>query len=105
MPVLRVEDHRAGRDGKEQVFGRRAVTVVAAAALAAFGLPLLAMGQRGEAIDAFLGHENDAAAVAAVAAVGTAAGNVLLPPEAQAAVAAAAGLHGDFDFVNEHGAL
>ena len=93
MPVLGVEDDRAGRNGEDQVFGRRAVAVVAAAAVAAVGLPLLAMGQRGEAIDAFLGQEDDAAAVAAVAAVGPAARNVLLPAEAEAAVAAAARLH------------
>ena len=66
------------------------------------GLVLFALGQRGEAIDALLGHEDDAAAVAAVAAVGSAAGDIFLPPEADAAVAPLARFNSDFDFVDKH---
>ena len=78
------------------------MAVVAAAVLAAVGLPLLAMGQGGEAVDAFAGDEDDAAAVAAVAAVGPAAGDEFLPVEGDAAVAPAAGLETDFHFIDEH---
>jgi hypothetical protein len=46
--------------------------------------------------------ENDAAAFAAVAAVGTASGNEFLAPEADTAVAAIAALHGDFYSIDEH---
>ena len=60
------------------------------------------MGQGGEAIDAFFGHQDDAAAVAAVAAVGPAARDVFLPAEADAAVTPFARLHADFRFVDEH---
>ena len=60
------------------------------------------MGQGGKAVDAFLGDEDHAAAVAAVAAVGPAAGDVFLAAEADAAVAPLAGLDADFDFVDEH---
>ena len=60
------------------------------------------MGQRGQAVDALLGHQDDAAAVAAVAAVGPAAGNIFLPAEADAAVAPFARLHANFHFVDEH---
>ena len=49
-----------------------------------------------------LGDEHDVAAVAAVAAVGAALRDVLLPPEADAAVAAAAALDLDRRAVGEH---
>ena len=54
---------------------------------------MFAMGQRRQAIDARLGHEDDAAAVAAVAAVGSAARNEFLAAKAEAAVAPFAGRH------------
>ena len=47
------------------------------------------------------GHE-DVAAVAAVAAGGTAAGNELFAPEGHAAVAAVAGLDANSCFIDEH---
>ena len=60
------------------------------------------MGEHGEAIDAGLGDHDDAAAVAAVAAIGAAARDVLLAAEAHAAVAAAAGFDFDGDAIDEH---
>ena len=98
-----VMDDGAGRNADHQVLGRRAVALRPSAGLTAFGLPVLAVRQGAEAVDVLLGHEDDAAAVAAVAAVGPAAGNVLLPAEADASVAASAGFHLDFNFVDEHG--
>jgi len=50
-----------------------------------------------------VGFEVDAAAVAAVAARGTAARNVFFAAEGHAAVAAVAGLHEDLGFINKHG--
>ena len=102
VAVLGVDDHGAGRDGKDQVLGRGPVAIGPGAALAAGGLPLLAMGQGGEAVDALLGHEDHAAAVAAVAAVGAAARDVFLPAEADAAVTPVARLEPHFHFVNKH---
>ena len=46
--------------------------------------------------------KDDIPAVSAVAAVGAATGNVLLPPEADAAVAAVAGLDEYFDLIDKH---
>jgi hypothetical protein len=59
------------------------------------------MGQGIEAIDAFAGDEYYAAAVAAVAAVGTAARHVFLAVEGNAAVAPFSSLKTDFYFVYE----
>ena len=101
VPMLGVDDDGAGRDVDHQVVGRAAVALGAAAGLAVLGLPLAAVGQGGQAIDALSGQQHDAAAVAAVAAVRPAAGNVFLPAETDAAVAPLARLHANFDFVNE----
>ena len=103
MVVDGVHHDRAGRNVNDQVFGAAAVALLAAAMLAAFGAPLFAVGQDGQAIDAGLGNHDDAAAVAAVAAIGAAARDVLLATEAHAAVAAAAGFDFDGDAIDEHG--
>jgi hypothetical protein len=63
---------------------------------------LFALGQRGQAIDALFGHQDDAAAVAPVAAVGPAAGDIFLAAEADAAVTPFAPLDVNLDFINEH---
>jgi hypothetical protein len=57
------------------------------------------MRERDQAIDIFLGQDDDAAAVAAVAPVGTTPLNVFLTPEAEAAIAALAGVYIDTDLV------
>ncbi len=101
--VLVVEDHRAGRDENDQIVGAGAVALGAAARLARLGPPMLAVHQRREAVDARLGDNDHAAAVAAVAAVGPATRNVLLAPEADATVAPFAGFDLDRDAVDEHG--
>ena len=53
-----------------------------AAAAAALGAPVLAVDDVGEAVGAGDGADDDVAAVAAVAAVGPALGDVLLAAEA-----------------------
>src|SRR2546426_9418773 len=97
-----IHDDGAGGNSNDQVLGPAAVTLRASAMLAALGAPSLAMGQRGQAIDACLGNHDDAAPIAAVAAVGTAARNIFLAAEAHATVAAAAGFDFDGDAIDEH---
>ena len=63
------------------------------------------MRQVGEVRIVFRGPQDHAAAVSAVAAVGSAAGRVLFPAEAEAAVAPSPSLHEDRDPVDEHGKL
>ena len=103
VAVLGVDDDRAGRHADDEVLGTAAVAVRAAAVLAALGPPVLAMRERRQAVDARLGHHDDAAAVAAVAAVRPAARHVLLAAKAHAAVAAPAGFDFDGDAIDEHG--
>ncbi len=50
-----------------------------------------------------IGFEDDMGAVAAVAAVGSALGDVFFASEGDAPVSAVTGLHMDFGFVDEHG--
>ncbi len=101
MPVLRVADHRARRNKDDQIFGRRPVAIRGAAGLAVLGLPKFYVGQGGKAVDAFLGQEDHAAAVAAVAAVGTAAGHEFFPAETDATVTPFARLNLDFHFIDK----
>jgi hypothetical protein len=54
-----------------------------------------------QGVEVLVGLQPDVAAVAAVAAVGTAQRNELLAAEGDAAIAAVAGGHGDFSFVDE----
>ena len=70
-------------------------------AVAVAGLPIVPVGQGGQAVDAVAGQKHDAAAVAAVAAVGPAAGNVFLAAEADAPVTPFARLDPNFNFVDE----
>ena len=99
--VLGVADDRAGRNQQHQIFGRSAVPIVRSARIAVVGFPQFAMRKRQQAIDIFLRKENDAAAVAAVAAVGSAVFDVFLPPEADQPVAAFARLDLNFHFIQK----
>ena len=96
-----VGDHGADRHAQHDVVGAVAVLVGAAAVLAA----LRAMDAReavvDQRVDVAIGDGEDAAAAAAVAAVGSAARHVLLAPERRGAVAAVAGDHLDVRFVDE----
>src|SRR5581483_6795706 len=88
VAAIAVEDQRAGRHIDDQVLGVAAVTVVGPARTAARSAPVLTVDDRGQAVGAGHGADDDRAAMAAVAAVGTALGDVLLPAEAHRAVAA-----------------
>ena len=56
-----------------------------------------------ERVDVGAGNREDGTAFASIAAVGAAARDELLAPEAHAAGAAVPGLYEDVDFVDEHG--
>ena len=105
VAVFGVDDDRAGRHLDDQILGVAAVAIASRCRARRVGAPLFAMRERGEPIDARLGDHDDAAAVAAVAAVGPAARHVLLAAEAHAAVAAAAGFDFDGDAIDEHGGV
>jgi hypothetical protein len=61
------------------------------------------MMQMEEGVEALVYHQDDTAAAATVAAVGTAFRHELLPPERNAAVAPIAGPYGDANRVDQHG--
>ena len=70
---------------------------------AALGGELRREAEVNERVAVRIGDEIDRAALAAVAAVGAAARDELLAPEAEGAAAAVAGVDVDVDFVDEHG--
>jgi hypothetical protein len=98
-----IQHHGAGRHLNRQVVAAAAVAARAAAALAACRPPVPTVRERRQAIDSLAGHQHHASAVAAIAAIRPAAGDVLLAPEADAAVAPPAGLDEYLDAIDEHG--
>jgi hypothetical protein len=76
--------------------------LAAAPALAGLGLELLVVLEGEQAGQALAHAEADVAAPAAVAAVGAAARDVLLTPEAEAAVPSASGLDSDARSIVKH---
>ena len=92
------------RDG--DVLSALAVHLPAHAVLAALRAELLLVAEVDQRVEVLVGLQPDVAAVATVAAVGTAERNELLAPETDGAVAAIAGGYGDFGFVDEfHGGI
>ena len=85
-----------------EVLAAGAVAVGALAVRAALGVVVALVVVVEERGQGGIGLEPDAAAVAAVAAVGTAARHVLLAAEADAAGAPVAALDEDLDLVDEH---
>ena len=88
MAPVAIADQGPRRDLDDQVVAAAAEAIGALAVLAAFGLPVPLVREVGEVRMALGSANDDAAAVAAVAAVGPAPRRVLLAPEAEAAVAA-----------------
>src|SRR5690606_22586507 len=87
-----------------KIGARGAGHVLPRPAAAVLGLETPLHAEIGERVDTLARDQVDAAAVAAVAAVGPAARNELLTPEAHTPVAAAAGLDMNVRFVDEfHG--
>ena len=99
--------HRAVGHPQDQVAAVGAVAVVAGAALAVLGLDVRAEVEVEQRVHARVDDQHDAAAVAAVAAVGAAQRLELLPEDRHTAVPAVAGLHVQHDPVDErrHGVI
>jgi hypothetical protein len=103
LPAFLVEDLRP--DGYLQLdvgsFGAVAVRALAVSSTTSDETPLAREVRKIPEVR--VGREDDVPAVASVAAVGTALRDVLLAPEAERAVAAAASDHLDTSPVVEHG--
>ena len=99
--VVVVEDGADG-DFEDGVLAGGAGHVGAEAVAAALGLPLGVEAEVDEGVVGERGAHEDVAAVAAVAAGGTAAGNEFFAAEGHAAIAAVAGLDADSCFIDEH---
>ena len=78
-----------------------AAHLAAHAGLAVLGLVEALVLEVDQGVEGVITDQVDAATVAAIAAIGAALGHVLLPAEAEAAVAPLAGLHDDRGFVDE----
>src|SRR5690242_21789649 len=100
--ALIVEDQRA--DGNLQNHVRAGMTsaVRAFPVAAAIGFELAIVAVPQQRVVVRVRFEIDAAAMSAVAAGRTAARHVFFTPEGDAAVAAIAGFHEYFGFINEH---
>ena len=97
-----IVDHGAKGHPEEQVLARGAAAIAPLTVLAARGVivaPVVVVEQSGQGR---MGLQPHAAAIAAVTAVRTPVGNVLLAPEADTAGAPIATLNEDLDLVDEH---
>ena len=100
--VLVVHNDGARRNTDDQIFGAAAVAIGALSVFAASRRDSFAVSESGQGIDSWLGNDDDAAAIAAVAAIGTAAWHVFFAAKADAAIAAAAGFDFNSDAIDEH---
>jgi hypothetical protein len=87
---------------QDHVSAGMAGAVGAFAMAAAIGLEFAIVTVAEQCVVVNVGFEIDAAAMAAVAAGGTATGYVFFAPESHTSIAAIAGLHEYFGFINEH---
>ncbi len=100
----RVDDDRADRHAHDEILAALAGHLPAHAVLAALGAEFPLVAEIDQRVDALVGDQPDAAAGTAVTAVRSAERDELLAPEADAAVAAVAGMDFDGGFVDEfHG--
>jgi hypothetical protein len=100
--LLLLEHLRAHWEPELDIGAVRAVLAAPPPRLAASRSEDAFRAEAGQVTEVRVGDERDVAAATAVAAVGTAFGNVTLATEAQAAVAAAACLHMDSRPIVEH---
>ena len=101
--LVLVQHLRADRDAEHDVVAVGSALVRALPVPAALRLEAGAAVEEAEVAQVRVGHEDDVAAVAAVAAVGAALRHELLAAEAERAVAAAAAPDADPRAVVEHG--
>ena len=102
LASVAVGDDGAERHLQNHVLAAGAVTVRALAVGAALGVVVPFVVVVEESRQSGIGLEPDAPAITAVATVGTAVGDILLPAEADAAGAPVAALDEDIDLVDEH---
>ncbi len=97
-----VVDH--GANGSRDFFGFAIVpgAIAAFAVASALGFVLGIKAEVEKSVVMLGGDHDDVASAPAVASAGAAARDILFAPKRQAAVAAVAGLHIDFNFVDEH---
>ena len=88
--LVALEDLCAHRNGEHRILSAGSVRKLATASSAASGAEPLVRTEPRQVAPPWIGDDHDVAAVAAVAAVRTSAGHVLLPPEMDRAVAATA---------------
>ena len=96
-----VGNHGAYRHADGDVLAALAGHLPTHAVFAAHGAEHALMAEIDKGVEAFIGKQPDAAAVGTVTAVGTAKGDEFLAAEADAAVAAVAGLDSYGGFVDE----
>ena len=101
--ALRVESERAHRNLQDHVLAGVARAVGTFAVAAAISLELAVVAVTEQRVVVWIGFEINGAAIAAVAAGGAAARNIFFAAKSYAAVAAVAGLHEYFGFINKHG--
>src|SRR5216684_4735085 len=97
-----VEHQCADGNLQNHVRAGMARTVGAFAVAAAIGLEFAIVAVAEQGVVVRIGFQINAAAMAAVAAGGTAAGHVFFAPEGHAAVAAVSCFHEYLGFINEH---
>src|SRR6266852_5057317 len=100
--ALIVEHQRADGNLQDHVLTGMTGAIGTFAVAAAIGLEFAIVAVAEQRVVVDVGFEIDAAAMAAVAAGGTTTRHVFFAPEGHAAVAAVAGLHEYFGFINEH---
>src|ERR1700689_421842 len=97
-----VVDEGSRGNANDQIFAAEAGHFFAHSGVSARGLPMMPAGEIEEGVLVGIGDEDNVAAVAAIAAVGAAFGDVFLPSEGDAAVAAVAGFDLNDGFIDEH---
>ena len=101
---IEVVEHRADRHAQDDIVATGAILVGAAAVFTALADEFAGVAVVDQGIDVAVGDGIDAAAAAAIAAIGAAHGNVLLAAERRRAVAAIAGFYVYLGFVDKlHG--
>jgi len=102
LPGMLVGDDGADRHQQHHVLARVPGTVGAFAVAAAVGFELAIKPVAKQRVIVRIGLDHDAAAVAAVAAGGSAARDKFFAAKRHATIAAVAGLHANLSFINEH---
>jgi hypothetical protein len=99
---VRIQYDGPRRDQNGEVLSAAALPIGSTPMSTAFRSPRAALGQRGQAVDTLLGHDNDTPSVSAVTTVRPTFGNVAFAPKAAATVAAVSGRDFNFHAIDKH---